>query len=478
MQYDVCLWGFDDTYTRDVIRRLENEGIINIKRWFISESMADNELFYGKEYVEPSWHFDLRKDYNNESAYPPESIDKQIFDNLMMILHNFTRVTDYFSIPMHEVINMIHCLKNHYYYLLKKDNPSMIIFYNLPHYQEGIVLYFLAKAMGIKTLLLTMTSFIGEVSYCYSLEDYGKFEKVPEYKPVYVERRLENIETSHRIVMPYTTPEVIKHDMGLDKPLERKIRGILHPLQYCKERYNIIVGNYHNKYDSITDLLEVRLHKSINGFFEKINYSKRFKSSSVSDCNLKENYVYFPLHLQPEMSTDTQGGMYTDQLLALEKISNVIPKNWKIYVKENPKQTAYKRGKYFFRRLKLIPNVQLLPRHMDTIALMENAKCVVTINGTAAWEAVRGGKPAIIFGKYWYEGLPGIFKFYDGIDIKQICQYKVDRDDLNKSVYKKKMKMLPVVLYDSDIQYVKDFDMEKNKEELFHFFQYILPLVE
>lgn len=471
------IWGFDDSYTRDVIRRLDSEKIIKIKRWFISENMEKDEWFLGKEWVELPWRFDLIKDFKRRNLFTPVDVDNHIFANLEMILHNFTRATDCFCVPMHEAINMVHCLKNHYYYLLKKDNPDIILFYNLPHYPEGIVLYFLAKAMGIKTLLLTMTSFIGEITYCYSLDDYGEFRDVPEYVPLYKKRSLENIEISYKIQMPYTTPKCIKHDMGLDKPLTQKLRALLHPVDYCYERYKLIVGNYSAKYESFTDFLEMRLHKIINNKLGRENYSKRFRNLVLSNFDINDDYVYFPLHLQPEMSTDTQGGVYTDQLLALEKLVACLPKGWKIFVKENPKQTYYKRGKYFFQRLKSIPNVFLLDRSVDTVLLMQHAKIVATINGTAAYEAVKGGTPAVIFGKYWYNGLEGIFQYYDGLDMAKVSSYKIDRDALAKGILAKKKKMVPVVLYDNDIQYVEEFNETRNKDELYNFLKYILPLV-
>ena len=69
----------------------------------------------------------------------------------------------------------------------------------------------------------------------------------------------------------------------------------------------------------------MRSHKTLNKLLEESLYSERFDRCCEEKCNFECEYVYFPLHLQPEMSTDTNGGMFTDQLLALEKLSRVMP---------------------------------------------------------------------------------------------------------------------------------------------------------
>lgn len=83
-------------------------------------------------------------------------------------------------------------------------------------------------------------------------------------------------------------------------------------------------------------------------------YHRRMARAVSKDIDLKANFVYFPLHLQPEMTTDSLGGVYRDQMLAIERVSELLPEGWFVYVKENPYQDEFRRGRCFFQRLKML----------------------------------------------------------------------------------------------------------------------------
>ncbi|MDA3936192.1 MAG: hypothetical protein PF636_04905, partial [Actinomycetota bacterium] len=51
-----------------------------------------------------------------------------------------------------------------------------------------------------------------------------------------------------------------------------------------------------------------------------------------------DHYVYFPLHYRPERTSNPDGGVFYDQIIPLAMISEALPPNWKIYVKEHPSQ--------------------------------------------------------------------------------------------------------------------------------------------
>jgi hypothetical protein len=134
------------------------------------------------------------------------------------------------------------------------------------------------------------------------------------------------------------------------------------------------------------------------------------------DFNRK--YIYFAAQYQPEATTDTNAGVFENLFRALDILSNILPEDWVIYYKENPTtfhngiscKGALRRDKYYFQQLNAYPNVQLVSNETDTFKLIENAQAVSSVSGTAAWEAIVRGKPALSFGSAWYMGCKSIFR--------------------------------------------------------------------
>ena len=118
----------------------------------------------------------------------------------------------------------------------------------------------------------------------------------------------------------------------------------------------------------------------------------------------------------------------------LESLSKILPVGWKIYLKENPKQSCYDRDYTFFQRISELPNVSWVPADTDTMVLSAKSKVVATVSGVAGWEAIKLGTPAIIFGVTWYASMPGVFKYHDHIDIEKIAAVKINKEDLEKSI--------------------------------------------
>ena len=460
---NVILWGFTFRDVRNVMGSLHNS-LINIKKWIINEDESRDSFFsdYDIEFAS-GWH---NKGYFSAGKCAEKYITDYIYDNMEFILQNFARDEFVYRLPHYEYVNITNMLVNHYYTMLK-TGVDMVVFEDIPHGGSCITMYLVAKAMGIKTLMIVPTHEANHFIYCYSLEDYGIFADVPEYSDV---RESVIVKNEYKKNLEYMTSEVIAKDLGKHS-LSYYFQPILTPKRFFSTK-KYLWNEQKNKYDDIWDFLEKKIIKSVGKYFQLKRYTKDSKHN-IKPVDFTRKYVYFPLHLQPEMTTDVLGGKYVDQLLAIEKLRNILPDDWYIYVKENPKQKAYMRGRYFFERLNLIQNVVFVDRSVDTYKLMESAQFVSTITGTAAWEAITGGKNALIFGKIWFDHFPGIFRFDDINSLQEILQYKISHDDVQAAINKLRKKFVKGNYNRYMAMSSGSCSEEANVVALLKFFQYI-----
>jgi hypothetical protein len=167
---------------------------------------------------------------------------------------------------------------------------------------------------------------------------------------------------------------------------------------------------------------------------DELPYFEHLLQFEDGPIDLDGPFVYFALQLQPEMTTSALGGPFKDQALAIEALARLLPPGVRILVKENPKQGAYMRGPMFFHRLARIPQVQFMPSHASTHDLTARALYVASISGTVGWEAVRKGKPALVFGHTWYASLPGVHTWHAGLTHEAIVSQPPDHAALEQAV--------------------------------------------
>jgi capsule polysaccharide export protein KpsC/LpsZ len=191
----------------------------------------------------------------------------------------------------------------------------------------------------------------------------------------------------------------------------------------------------------------------------------------LTKVDYNKKYLFFALHLQPELHTSTLGEEYNDQVLAIQRLANLIPNDWVIYVKEHPNQMEFQRDKYFFERLKSINKVKLISPFEDNIKLIQNSKFVSTITGTIGWQSIRMQKPVVIFGNSWYMGLEGVFRYSNDIKLDTILNKKIDLKILNNEYNKLMQKSRFGTPHKGYEKYLESYNKEINIQNLMQFFK-------
>lgn len=129
-----------------------------------------------------------------------------------------------------------------------------------------------------------------------------------------------------------------------------------------------------------------------------------FKAAKDKNCLSKEDlagrdFIYYPLHLDPEASTMHLAHHYVDQLAVLESLSKQRPLHQDIIVKENPFMLG-RRPKGYYDFIRNLPGVYIADPAIMGIELVQKCAMVLTLTSTTAWEAMLLGKPSIVLGAF------------------------------------------------------------------------------
>lgn len=333
--------------------------------------------------------------------------------------HNIRHVQDY--------LDYFHIVVDAAAQIIENRKITHALFYCVPHLFYDTVFYEVAKAMGVKTTILSWSQFEGRFFSMHDVSHLGHFNpsdvqaqpypiergSVPDL--FYMEDRWQKEgktgSISTKVVLQLFKHLVRRDPLGLFKPFElaRNIKRI---------------STLYESLPEWRDPFAKFFHTNELAYFE---YLARFENKTV---DLNQKYIYVPLHNQPEMSTSALGGRFRDQALVIEELARDLPQGWKIFVKENPRQGAYARGPMFFHRLNRIPNVEIMPSNANTHALSRHAQFVASVTGTVGWEAIRQGTPAMIFGAAWYGSLEGVVRYEPGIDYEQVARMEINHDKL------------------------------------------------
>lgn len=367
--------------------------------------------------------------------------------------HNLRNLQDY--------LDYYHLLAEAFAGKLAATRTTHVLFLNVPHLGYDTILYQVARALGLKTLVLYQTLFPNFFFSMERVEDLGLAD-------------LSSTSAEPMLIEQGTSPDLfymkpnwqekgprgrigIKAVASLVKHLVLRDPLKLMNLAYISRTLGRISGIYKQLPDW-RDPFANFFHDNELAYFENL---AEYENDTV---DWDADFIYAPLHNQPELSTSALGGVWRDQLLMIEALAHDLPPEWKIFVKENPRQGGYARGPLFFHRLKRIEGVHLLPSHANTHLLSAKARITATVTGTAGWEAIRKGRPTVVFGGAWYRSLPGVVEWRPGLDFKAISETTFPHHELERKAGELLSRAHAGVLETIYTEIVRDYDPVANAQ--------------
>ena len=218
-------------------------------------------------------------------------------------------------------------------------------------------------------------------------------------------------------------------------PKSRAFSYLKSALKFLSEKNTNQETNYNyfgrTKFKVLKSELEYNIRLKIRNNFINKKLSKNPK--------LNEKFIFFPMSLDMERSTLIDAPYHTNQIEVIHSIAKSIPANQKLYVKEHPSQFLRGwRSISNYNDIINIPNVTLIHPDFPSEKLYQNCSLVITIGGTAGYEAALYEKPSIIFNDLRYSILPSVHRLRSFEELPSVINdsinTKVNIDDINRYV--------------------------------------------
>lgn len=395
------------------------------------------------------------------------NLSESLHEDTLEVIDHLQRRSKDFTWSHHNLSSIREC--KHYYHIvvdaianfLMRENINLILFFDIPHLFYDNIAYQIAKAKGIETLIFFRSIFPNHFGSFRSIRDFGKLPQ--------------NLESENETEFTIDPDDIPKwYFMRNVKQFRGELgklnwQGILLLFAHMSKNEPSKLLNLNYWIQSINRMRKIsmelpRWRYPFSRYFQigHLDYYERLLEYENYEVDFDCKFAYFPLHLQPEMTTSTLGGVYSDQLSAVEKLAQIIPDDYLIYIKENPKQRGQMRGKQFFSRLEQIRKARLLPSYIDTHVLIRRAQFVATITGTAGYEAICKGKNVLYFGMPWYRDLEGAIAYRDGILYEEIISHKFDKSSLERQIGSFKLRLHSGSVVDISESSNRRYEIESN----------------
>ncbi len=292
-------------------------------------------------------------------------------------------------------------------HVLDRFKPDVVIFGDNPHHGWDNVLYDLCRSDGMGVAMIAYTELERRVLVKTSIED------VPGPSTEEIDAAVASGDEIKEVTLDVINAALNKSINNLQK-IRRKasllgaarlLIGVNQLNRTGTEAGLVFYGDEHPRH------IKVRWNRFRNRLAGR-GLLKHYDSFAV-DPDIASKYVYFPLPMQPEMTTVPLAGHFSDQVNLVRTVASALPAGWRLYVKEHPAQFLWQlsnrgRSTRQYDMIRAIPNVTVIRLEINSAYLVEHAQAVATATGTSGFEAVERGVPAIVFGSPWYRRAPGV----------------------------------------------------------------------
>ena len=342
----------------------------------------------------------------------------------------FYEYNNFYKFSTDEVLYIIeqHCRL--FEQVLEEVKPDFII---LPYTNSGRMqlFYDICNAKGIKIMMLSPSRFSMHkclISHSHDEIDYQNEQKEDYPQTVRTQNEIKNYHVESNA---YTkTVEVLGR--FLNSKSDALKAGIEYFLFSKNENLKTHYTYYgRNKLRVFFYTILMSLKKRYRFQFIEKNFSK--------EVNSNENFIFFPLSVEPERTLLIGSPFNTNQIEAITHIVKSLPVGYSLYVKEHPSMdTRDWRKTSYYKKIMNLPNVKLIHPNVKSDICLKNCSLVITLGGTMGLDVLFHEKPSITFTKTIYSTIESVFTL-DNVSklpsiIREALETKVNFSSLNKFI--------------------------------------------
>ena len=243
----------------------------------------------------------LIEKYSQNVEYD-DTIYNNLYKNMYRYMCNIGRHNkDFQAVSDTDYIHSFNLIYKFLYGYLIKEKIELVIFDHEPHVGYDDILYDLCKEFKIKTIILqsclSPLSNIPFLQYAFDKENGVEFNNMnKKYRDVN-EEIISNFSFNHCYMH-----NIMEYNYDIELLEKHHIFKILFHGLFNKNKLKKYVLKYIVANNDLAKLRKIPMYLMYKYCIKKY----------TQQPNWNEKFVYFPLHLQPELTTSVNGGIYCD----------------------------------------------------------------------------------------------------------------------------------------------------------------------
>ena len=285
-----------------------------------------------------------------------------------------------------------------------------------PHH----LFYLLCKKKGIKVLMLNSANW---GKHCYIS---GNYHKLDNFNELFANRK----------ALPTTFNDI--QNRLESKILSKKVSKFYQSHKNSKIKLMqaafqlLILSDNSNEKTHYTyygrkklKVLLSEINNSIKRWYRKKYIDQNFLQEIIDD----KPFIFLPLQQEPERSLLLSAPDYKNQIETVEYVSNCLPENFLLFVKEHPTQGSGRDWREIsqYKALQNNPKVRLIHPSVPADEIIKKSKLVISVSGTIALESAFLNTPSITIADNDYTLIPSISRLNSKNELQGLIENSLEK---------------------------------------------------